>query len=385
MITVDNPSKCCGCTACFCICPHDAIRMVPDALGFLYPKVDMGKCVNCGLCEKVCSFKTGYDISENFETPITYGVRHKDIHEIEKSRSGATFAAISDYVLKVGGHIYGVGFKNHFVVSHKKACDADGRDEFRGSKYVQSELSDTFRLVKEDLQNNHIVLFAGTPCQVAGLKSYIPKRLRKNLLLMDVVCHGVPSPYIWRDYIQFLEKKYGSQITSVNFRNKKLYGWAEHKETFEFEGVDDVITPKFTFYKDLYFRKSCYSCPFTNIHRTGDITIADFWGWEKCVPQFNVDNKGCSLVLVNTPKGKDFFNKAANVLNVIPVEISDCLQPNMQRPTFKNPKRDQFEHDYSEKGFTYVYYKYGEEGWRCRIRAKLGQIHLLFKKVLKCI
>lgn len=235
MIEINNPADCCGCSACASICGHDAITMQPDSLGFLYPVVDTAKCVNCGLCEKVCAFNDNYDTSQNFSEPIAYGARQKDINEIMKSRSGAVFAALSDYILENGGVIYGAGYTDHFRVVHKRATTKEERDELRGSKYVQSDMRDIFRSVKADLQSGKVVLFSGTPCQTSGLNSFISRKLRDNLFLVDIVCHGVPSPYIWRDYIAYLEKKQGSKIVWVSFRDKEQFGWASHHETFKFE------------------------------------------------------------------------------------------------------------------------------------------------------
>lgn len=234
MIKIQDPSNCCGCTACASICKHNAISMQPDTLGFLYPKVDEDKCIECGLCEKVCAFNDNYDKSLNLSQPEAYAARHKEMEEVMKSRSGAAFVAISDYVLEQGGIVYGAGYKDHFRVCHKRATTKEERDEFRGSKYVQSDLTGIFRQVKNDLKTGHTVLFSGTPCQTSGLHSYVGKKLRENLVLVDIVCHGVPSPYIWRDYITYLEKKYKDTISYVNFRDKEEYGWKEHKETFKF-------------------------------------------------------------------------------------------------------------------------------------------------------
>jgi len=235
MIDIRNPQDCCGCTACASVCVHDAIKMTPDALGFLYPIVDKEKCVDCGLCEKICAFNDDYDRSMNLPSPDVYGVRHKDMEEIMKSRSGAMFVAISDYVLEHGGVVYGVGYEDHFRVVHKRATTKYERDEFRGSKYVQSDMKDIFRQVKEDLKHGRTVLFSGTPCQTSGLNSYVGKKLRVNLVLIDIVCHGVPSPYIWRDYLAYLEKKQGDVICEVNFRDKEIFGWRAHHETFKFK------------------------------------------------------------------------------------------------------------------------------------------------------
>lgn len=208
--------------------------MIPDSMGFKYPVVDMGLCVDCGLCDKVCPFNDDYDRSANLDSPIAYGARHKDMNEIETSRSGAAFIAISDYILERGGVVYGAGYADHFRVVHKRAVTKEERNEFKGSKYVQSDLDGVFRQIRDDLRKGLTVLFSGTPCQTAGLNAFIGKKLRANLVLVDIVCHGVPSPKLWEDYLGYLEKKMGSPISWVNFRDKQEFGWAAHKETFKF-------------------------------------------------------------------------------------------------------------------------------------------------------
>lgn len=240
MINIKDKADCCGCTACASICSKEAISMQPDVLGFLYPKIDYKKCINCGLCEKVCAFNDNYDKSLNLSSPLCYGARHKDEKEVESSRSGAAFIAISDYILRKGGVVYGAGYTEHFRVVHKRATNQKERNEFKGSKYVQSDLSGIFKEVKKDLKNGLLVLFSGTPCQTAGLNAYIGKKLRNNLYLIDIICHGVPSPYIWRDYISYLEKKHGASICWVNFRDKNKYGWAAHHESFKFKNKDTI-------------------------------------------------------------------------------------------------------------------------------------------------
>lgn len=383
MIKINNPADCCGCTACASICNHDAITMKPDALGFLYPEVDKEKCVDCGLCEKVCAFNDNYDTSLNLDKPLAYGARHKDMNEVETSRRGAAFIAISDYILEQGGVVYGAGYTDHFRVVHKRATTKEERDEFKGSKYVQSDMTGVFRQVKQDLRDGLTVLFSGTPCQTSGLNSYIGKRLRENLFLVDIVCHGVPSPYMWRDYIAYLEKKQGSPIVWVNFRDKQKYGWAAHHETFKFKMGGGKMSFTYLFYKHIMFRKSCGNCHFTNTKRPSDITIADFWGWEKTNPNFNADNKGCSLVLLNTEKGRKLFEAVHDRLNTMPAKLEDCLQPNMMHPSEIHPRREKFEEEYAKKGFKYVYFKYGEEGWRYKLRILLRRIKRCITIILK--
>lgn len=359
MIQIKNPADCCGCTACASICNNNAIKMKPDALGFLYPVVDMEKCTDCGLCEKVCAFNDHYDTSLNFPEPIAYGARHKDINEVMKSRSGAVFVTISDYILENGGVVYGAGYTDHFRVIHKRATTKEERNEFRGSKYVQSDMNTVFHQVKQDLKDGFLVLFSGTPCQTSGLNSFVGKKLRENLILTDIVCHGVPSPYIWRDYIAYLEEKNHSKIYSVNFRDKEEYGWTAHHETFKYVKADGEREMWYTkaFYQHIMFRHSCGKCYFCNTTRPSDITLADFWGWEKQNPSINADDKGLNLVLLNTEKGKEIFKKIEDRLYIIEAARENYIQPNLQYPSKIHPKRIQFERDYLAKGFSYVYEK----------------------------
>lgn len=382
MINISSPEECCGCTACASICPHDAISMQPDALGFLYPTVNLSKCTDCHLCEKVCAFNDHYDISQNLPEPEFYGVRHKDINEIEDSRSGAAFVAISDWVLEMGGVVYGVGYEGHFRVVHKRATTKAARDEFRGSKYVQSDLRGIFRQVKQDLQDGLIVMFSGTPCQTAGLNSYIGNKLRENLFLVDIVCHGVPAPNIWRDYLTYLEKKARSKIIWVNFRDKQMFGWSAHKESFRF--ANDNTNKKifrYQFYTYYYFRPSCSICHYTNTTRPSDITLADFWGWEKTVPNFNSDDKGASLVIINTEKGKCLFCKVQNSIHTILVKKENCLQPNLCYPTQQYSKRDEFARKYAIKGFSYILWQYMKDYQRNRFNHIKNKTIILAKKL----
>ncbi len=354
MINVRKKEDCCGCTACASICSHEAISMKSDELGFMYPMVDTNKCVDCGLCEKVCAFNENYDKTQNLATPIAYAARHKNLNEVLDSRSGAVFVAISDYILMQGGIVYGVGYTGHFRVAHKRAVTKKERDEFRGSKYVQSDLKDVFLTIRDDLKENRIVLFTGTPCQTAGLNAYIGKKLRKNLLLIDIVCHGVSSPRMWKDYIHYLEEQEKSIITSVDFRDKKLFGWDQHRESFVFQGKKEKKVFKQRFYQDYCFRDSCYNCHFCNISRPSDITIGDFWGWKKLGWDINEDNKGLNLVLLNTEKGKDFFSYILKDLTCRPAAVNQYLQPNLIHPTPKSKKRNELLKDIQKYGMLYV-------------------------------
>ena len=386
MIKITSPEKCCGCSACMSVCPKNAISMQPDALGFLYPVVNEVDCINCGLCEKVCSFNNNYNISSNFETPIAYGAKLKNSEQLKESQSGGAFFAISEYILDNGGIVYGAGFSDYFVVSHQRATTKKERDNFRKSKYVQSDLKNTFKEVKQDLKEGKLVLFSGTACQIAGLKAYIGN-LQNNLITIDIICHGVPSPYILRDYIAYQEKKHPkTSLVDFIFRDKEICGWRDPKESFLWaDGKKEV----FYLYADLFYqgimlRKNCSVCHFTNLKRPGDITIGDFWGCEKSNPDFCKDNKGVSLILINTEKGKNIFNHIKNGLVVIPAKQSDYMQLNLEEPTKLHEDRNDFERDYQKKGFEYVLNKYkSKTGFPRLIQRLFAKYRRLKRKYLE--
>lgn len=382
MIDVVNKQDCCGCTACYSICPKSAITMVPDAQGFLYPKVDESLCVECGLCESVCSFNDSYDTELNLVEPKAFAARHKQLDEVEKSRSGAVFVALTNKVLDMGGVVYGAGLGTHLSVIHKRATTREERDEFRKSKYVQSDLGNTFNKIKNELKKDRLVYFSGTPCQVAGLSSFVGPKLRKNLVLQDIVCHGVPGPKVWGDYVSFIEKRENKIPIGVDFRDKNRFGWDDHKESFIFADCKksfDIYS--YLFNLQLIFRESCKVCYYTNMRRPSDITLGDFWGFQNVDAQFNLDNKGVSLVLCNTVKGVNLLESVKNDLNTIPVEdLSKCMQPNLQHPTRFHPLHDDFVKDYTTKGFKYALYKYGNVNVVKRFKRFIKK-YILRKKV----
>lgn len=377
MIKITNPADCCGCTACASICNHDAIKMKPDALGFLYPEVDADKCTNCGLCEKVCAFNQNYNKEHLLPEIVSYGARHKNDQELQDSRSGAAFIAISDILLDRGGVVYGAGYADHFRVVHKRATTKEERDEFKGSKYVQSDMQGILPMIKNDLRNGRSVLFSGTPCQTAAVRSFVGDKLSEHLFLLDIICHAVPSPYIWRDYIGYLEKRTKEKIKNLSFRDKR-FGWnAEHNEAFEYESgkYETNCLNRDLFYKSLDTRQSCHNCYYCNLQRPSDLTIGDFWGYENTEAcELNKGNKGISLLLVNSEKGRTLLEDAKKDLLLIQTNLADSLQPNLSKPTPSNPLRDNFEYDYSAHGFKYIARKYSVLSEKYIIKQTLRKI-----------
>ena len=365
MINIKNPADCCGCSACEQICPKGAISMVPDTLFFLYPKVDLNKCIDCKLCEKVCSFNDNYETSGIFEKTIAYGCKLKDDSERAKSQSGGAFAVLSDVILEKGGVVYGSGYLDKYYVGHKRAENKEQREEFRKSKYVQSDMNDCFRKVKDDLKNDLGVLFSGTACQIAGLKSYLKmsRTDMEKLYTVDIICHGTPSPRFLKDFLIYKEQDRKQSFKKFEFRDKSIAGWHDHIESFIWEDGTKTFSREYTrfFYMSIMNRKSCANCHFTNLKHPSDITISDFWGVEKQDKNFGSDNKGVSLILVNTAKGKELFTQISTRIDCIEAKQEAFMQPNLIHPTKEHPKRDYFEKMYAKKGFEYIYKKYRKQ------------------------
>ena len=231
----------------------------------------------------------------------------------------------------------------------------------RGSKYIRSNLGDTFCNVKKDLIAGVNVLFSGTSCQVDGLKKFLGKDY-DNLICIDIVCHGVPSPMVWEEYLKWQEKRKKSKVKTVDFQNKKDYGWCEHVETLFFENGKKKDSKVFThlFYRHNIIRPSCFECPYKSIMHPGDITIADYWGIEKAAPEFN-DNRGVSLVLVNNEFGQKIFGSVKDMVKYKKTRIEDSMQPPLKAPFEKPNEREQFWSDFANKDFEFIAKKYGGE------------------------
>lgn len=358
MIQITDKRDCCGCTACENVCGHSAISLQPDELGFLYPVVDVEKCVDCGLCDKVCQFHNDYCRYDNFDAPLIFGARHKDPYELNRSQSGAASWAIIQKFTANGGIVYGVGFDNPAHIIHKRATSIEECEEFRGSKYVQSDLRRVFPKVRKDLIAGKKVLFIGTGCQVAGLKSYIPRKLHENLITVDLVCHATPAPAVWKSYLDYLEKKYHSKVVHADFRDK-AFGWHSHKECITFENGGKEVSENYfwLFYNHLTIRPSCTNCHYTNFSRVSDITISDFWGWEKYYDEWN-DNKGVSLIMINSDKGRIFIDCDIN-LDMIESDEAKCSQPQLRHPIAPNPEYNEAVRIFVKKGYKGLAVKYG--------------------------
>lgn len=373
----NKKEECSGCTACLSVCSKKAITMVEDKEGFLYPKVDKKLCINCGACIKVCHLKDNkYKILKNNNLE-SIAFKHKSSEVLYNSSSGGAFTAISDYILKNKGQVYGVVFNNEMKVIHSVANNVDERNKMRGSKYVQSDIRGIFKEIKQSLkETDKFIMFQGTPCQVAGLKSYLGDNINsERLLLCDIVCHGVTSPLFWREHINFIEKKYKRKILNYKFRSK-IRGWGYHIEGFSFDNkkfnTKSALSQAYKniFYTENAFRPSCYNCKYTDVNRVSDITIADFWGLQKTMPEF-FDRKGVSLILINTEKGNDVFNNIKNNCEYRKCHLKDCMQPQLQAPIKMPDNRQKFWEDYINRGYKFILKKYTCYGGLKRIKFEI--------------
>ena len=368
--------NCSGCTACMNICPNSAITMKPDEKGFLYPEIDSGRCTECGMCRRVCSFQN-YSPTEQKPLPHAFAVKHQADDVRMKSSSGGMFTAVSDWILNQGGVVYGAAFDDAFQVHHTRAATKEERNAFRGSKYVQSSAGRVFRDVKADLKAGLPVLFTGTPCQTAGLKNFLAQsRINtEKLCLCDLVCHGAPSPGVFQSYLNELRQKYGSEINALTFRYKPA-GWRSQQIAVWFRNGKEYQAPcaediyYMLFLQNIILRPSCSRCPFANLHRPSDITIGDFWGLENSMPEFE-DSKGVSIVLTNSNKGSIIFDAVRNILDVRDCNLQNCLQPNLQAPSIPSPRSDAFWTDYQKYGFEYVGRKYAFPGIKKKTKMRV--------------
>ena len=323
MIQILDKSQCCGCTACVSICPKQCITMREDEEGFLYPVVDSSHCIDCNLCKKVCPELYPKEMREPLHV---YAAKHKNEQVRLASSSGGIFTLLAEKIIDEGGVVFGVRFNNNWDVVHDYTETMEGLAVFRGSKYVQSYMGDCYLKAKSFLEQGRKVMFTGTPCQIAGLKNFLRKDY-DNLLTVDVVCHGVPSPKVWQVYLDEIARKGGknsvlshpivekTEINHIDFRSKSI-GWKKFsfaltlsKATADGEKNTVLLSSIFTenpymnaFLSNLSLRPSCYDCPAKSGKSGSDITIADFWGIEDVLPEFD-DDKGISLVLSYSEKG----------------------------------------------------------------------------------
>lgn len=376
MVEIKDKYMCSGCGACRDICSVNAIQLIADDEGFLYPEVDIHKCVECNACNQSCPVLNKQKVEKDISA---YAVQTKDENVRVNSSSGGVFTEIAQYVLGIGGIVFGAAFDENFKVIHIGIDNADDLEKLRGSKYVQSEIGETFVQAKKYLDEDRVVLFTGTPCQIAGLYSFL-KRDYDNLYTQDIICHGVPSPLVWQKYIEYREKKAASKTQRTFFRHKK-YGWKMFSVRFEFSNRTEYIQ---TLSEDLYMRSflrnlslrpSCYNCAFKERMRQSDLTLADFWRVDRVFPDFD-DDKGTSLVIVNSEKGHQVLNALDNRIKLRETDFEEAIRYNsaMLRSAPPNTDREEFIRCVSKNGFESASKKYLALPLKTRIKRAMEKL-----------
>ena len=344
---------CCGCKACANACPRDAISFVADEYGFFYPSINEDKCIGCQKCLKTCDFQKEGEFGNHVLEG--YAARHKKSDIYSKSTSGGVFTALAEWVILRGGIVYGCVFDESYSPIHIGVDTLEGISSMRGSKYAQSDVGFVYREVKAKLVEDKYVLFTGTPCQVAGLYSYLGKSNVEKLLTADLICHGVPSAMTFKKYINYLEKKYRSKVERFQFRSK-LISWIKPVVNVSFEsGKSKWWFPSKNIYYTNFDRRnfqrlSCFRCKYSCDSRCGDITIGDFWGFQKANIQMSC-KEGISCCLLNTPKATEIFRELN--LNVEKVNPYYIIQGNyhLRKPSPKGKDWDLVMNAIKKNGF----------------------------------
>lgn len=373
MINLKEKKECCGCSACKNICPKKAIVMVQDEKGFSYPDIDKKLCINCGLCNKVCPILQKRQKTErNIEI---YAAMNRDSEIRIKSSSGGIFTLLAENIIKKNGIVFGVEFDKNFHTKHTYIDRIEDIGKYRGSKYIQSDIGESYNKVKAFLEEGKYVLFTGTPCQIEGLQTFLMKKYDK-LYTQDIICHGVPSVNVWDKYLLYrksIDKL--NNIEYIKFRDKKNSGWNNYELSFKYDSKEVFISHNDDlfmkiFLSDIALRDSCYECKFKTKYRNSDILIADFWGIEEVFPEMN-DEKGISLVIVNSKKGKELFEEIKEKLKYKKVIFEEAIKnnPSMLKCAKKNKYTEDFFDDFNEMNFNELINKYINEKDRIQ---KLG-------------
>lgn len=375
MSIYEKKEQCCGCSACANVCPKQCIKMNEDEEGFLYPTVDYDQCINCGLCEKVCSFKKKDEKNSVLEA---YGCNAISDDIRKRSSSGGVFSLLAEYIISQGGVVFGTAMtddcKSAFLL---KIQTEDEIGRLSGSKYFQSEVGSSFQQAKRELEQGRIVLFTGTPCQINGLKLFLNKDY-ENLFCMDIICHGVPSPKLWKKYITDFEEKHKGKVTGVNFRCKDVSG--NDFGMKEFLNQSAIFTPKSEdpfmqmFLKNYCLRTSCYACD-AKQYKLADITIGDFWGVENVLPDLS-DDKGTSLVLIRTEKGAELFKAIKSSVKYDLCEYEAAVKRNSAeyKSVAKPPQREGFFADMNNMSLKKLKGKYLESPLKKKTKKALAKI-----------
>lgn len=376
--------NCTGCRMCEQVCPKGAIEIKENEEGFMEPVINKEKCINCGICLKRCPQANKIEKNEPIKC---YAAKNKNIDDLKKGSSGSIFKILAEHVIKDAGTVYGAAFNENMDLNTIRVENINEIEKLMGSKYVQCNTNNTFTLVKKDLEDGKKVLYAGTPCQIAGLKSYLNKEY-DNLLTVDLICHGVPSPKLFRKYIKNLEKKNRSKVKQYYFKNKEKNGWGSNGKVIFNNGKEKYISSTLDQYYKAFLeskisREACYNCKYANTSRIGDITLGDYWGIQRQHPEFYTD-LGVSAVLINTKKGLEAFNCIKNDIEYIESQIEKISKENMNliRPVDRKKIRNDVYKDIDTMEFN----EYAKKRLKIKKRPKdivKNMVPYKIKKILK--
>lgn len=376
--------KCCGCAACANACPKQCISMTEDAEGFLYPEVNASQCVNCGVCEKVCPFNQEEPLRKN--EPPCYAVMAKDEAVRGKSSSGGVFSLLAESFYASGGVVYGVAMDDDMKsCSMIRTSSADELHKLRGSKYLQAEVHETYLAVKNDLEAGRQVLFSGVPCQINALKLFLHREY-DHLYCAEVVCHGTPSPLLWRKYVEYLEKRFNGSVRSACFRSKKT-GWKKFSVAIDGNNFHQSKTNSedpflVMFLRNYCLRPSCYACQAKKLESAADLTLADFWGIWIAAPEM-YDDRGTSLVMIQSDKGAVLFEKIKKLTDYKEASFKEAVSYNVSyAKSCERPKqRDVFFDDLNTLPFETVIKSYCALSAKAKIKKLIRSS--IFNKIRK--
>lgn len=382
MITGKRKEECCGCMACVNVCPRHCITVKTDSEGFPYPAVDSSKCINCRLCEQVCPFGPELKKTGGNETYAAYNLNERQRFE---SSSGGIFTLIAEKVIENNGTVYGAAFTGDFDrIVHVSAKNTAELERLKTSKYVQSETGTVFAEIREKLKRGESVLFSGTPCQIAGLRMFLRDDFEK-LLCIDVICHGVPSPELWRKYLAETKEKEG-EPTAISFRDK-THGWKNFSFFVKTPDSERIESSRENDYMKLFLRNyslrsSCYQCKIKTNGSMADITLGDLWGADTFLPEMN-DDKGLSAIIVHTQKGREMLQGIADCVKIRAIEYDQVSKYNPSLVSSSQKPRDRafFYADIGRMTIKQLADKYCKP--RMTIRTRIGRT--LIGKMIKAV
>lgn len=382
IVLFDNKKDCCACSACVNICPMSAIDFANDEYGFRYPQINEDKCISCGLCKQVCNYQKNEYKQSRKETYAAVSMNTN----LKESASGGLFASLAQTILNADGVVFGSAMiyeDSKLQVKHIKVDGLEDLIKLKGSKYIQSDMGNIYTQIKELLINNKLVLFSGTPCQVAGLKGYLRKEYT-NLYTIEIICHGVPNEQFFQSYINYIENKNSIQIKEFKFRDKhdgwKLYGKIKYNDNQEAYFEPEESSYYQMFLNSYTYRENCYSCPYASDNRQGDITIGDYWCIDLVHPEYLVENggyldeqKGVSCLIINNEKGKELIDKYGKNIEKYSSTYEQTSKYNAQlsKPSLLKQEREIVLRIYLDKGYDDIEKWYKKRLSRIKFRRKI--------------